>query len=130
MSLSTPEDWLEIAYEDLDTAKYMLEGKRYLWTVFLCQQALEKVFKAMYVKKFGRVPPRKHDLVVLAKLTGLLEELDETERDFLRRLTVYYIECRYPEDKAKLAEKCTENYTREIVEQTERVVRWLADRLK
>jgi len=30
MSLSTPEAWLEIAYEDLDTAKYMLEGKQYL----------------------------------------------------------------------------------------------------
>ncbi|MBE3582329.1 MAG: HEPN domain-containing protein [Thermoanaerobacteraceae bacterium] len=130
MSLSTPKAWLEIAYEDLDTAKYMLEGKRYLWTVFLCQQALEKAFKAVYLKKFGRVPPRKHDLVVLAKLTGLLEELDETERDFLRRLTVYYIECRYPEDKAKLAAKCTEKYTRQIVEETERVVRWLADKLK
>jgi HEPN domain-containing protein len=42
------EAWLKIAAEYLDTAKYNFEGKRYLWAIFLCQQALEKAFKAVY----------------------------------------------------------------------------------
>ncbi|MDN5348314.1 MAG: hypothetical protein PWP65_1878 [Clostridia bacterium] len=123
------EAWLKIAAEDLDTAKYNFEGKKYLWAIFLCQQALEKAFKAVYFERFEQVPPRKHDLVALAKACGLIGECDENRLDFLRRLTVYYIESRYPEDKAELAAKCNQEYTKEIVEQTEVTFQWLASKL-
>ncbi len=121
--------WLEIAREDLETAKYNFAGKHYLWAIFLCQQALEKAFKAVYFERIGEVPPRKHDLIVLSKSADLIGEYDETRLDFLRRLTVYYIETRYPEEKADLAAKCTEEYTRQIVFQTEAEFKWLGNKL-
>ncbi len=89
-------------------------GKHYLWAIFLYQQALEKAFKAVYFEQNGEVPPRKHDLVALSKLTDLIGEYDEKRLDFLHRLTVCYIETRYPEEKAELAAKCTEEYTNQI----------------
>jgi len=122
--------WLEMAEEDMETAGYNLKGKYYLWAIFLCQQAIEKAFKAIYFEQAEEVPPRKHDLVVLARLTNLIAECDEKRLDFLRRLTVYYLETRYPEERTSLAAKCTEEHTREILSQTGEVFQWLKSKLK
>lgn len=75
------------------------------------------------------MPPRKHDLVVLANLTNLASECDEARLDFLRRLTVYYLESRYPDERADLAAKCTDQFTKEIVTKTEEVFAWLESKL-
>jgi HEPN domain-containing protein len=42
------EYWLETAQYDLDTAKAMFESGRWLYAVFMCQQAVEKLSKALY----------------------------------------------------------------------------------
>ena len=44
------EYWKELADYDLDTAKAMLKSKRYLYVGFMCNQVIEKIFKAYYVK--------------------------------------------------------------------------------
>jgi len=111
--------WLDAAREDLNTAKYNFKGKHCLWAIFLCQQALEKALKAVYFEQAGEVPPRKHDLVVLTNIANLTSECDEARLDFLRRLSVYYLESRYPEERAELAAKCTEQFTKDIVTRTE-----------
>lgn len=41
------EYWLDIADYDLETAKSMLTSGRYLYVVFMCQQAIEKLLKAL-----------------------------------------------------------------------------------
>ena len=47
------EHWLDIAEYDLETAVAMQETGRYLYTVFMCQQALEKLLKAIYLQNNG-----------------------------------------------------------------------------
>jgi len=89
----------------LDTATYNFEGKRFLWAVFICQQAVEKAIKAVIYEQTGVLPPKKHDLIALAKKAGLLGECSKERQEFLRRLSIYYIETRYPEDKEVLAAK-------------------------
>lgn len=81
------------------------------------------------VLKIRVPPPRKHDLVALAKVVGLLEECDKNTIEYLRRLTVYYIEARYPEEKAELSAKCTGEHTRDIIKQAGEVFQWLASEL-
>lgn len=44
------EHWLDIAEYDLETAVAMQNSARYLYTVFMCQQALEKLLKAIYIQ--------------------------------------------------------------------------------
>lgn len=34
--------WVKIADEDFDTAEYCFNGKKYLWSMVMCQQAIEK----------------------------------------------------------------------------------------
>jgi vacuolar-type H+-ATPase subunit F/Vma7 len=42
---------------DLDTARAMLESKRYLGVLFCCRQAVEKMLKAIIAKRSQELPP-------------------------------------------------------------------------
>ena len=43
------EKWLEMAEDDLDTASVMLKSGKYMYVSFMCQQAIEKLCKGIYV---------------------------------------------------------------------------------
>ena len=45
------EHWVERSKYDLDTAKAMLDTGRYLYVSYMCQQAIEKILKAIIAKK-------------------------------------------------------------------------------
>lgn len=94
--------WIEISKYDLDTAKAMLDARRYLYVLFTCQQAIEKLLKAIVINETKEFPPRLHNLLRLAETAKL--NITEEERKFLEKLSYYYIETRYPERREKLAE--------------------------
>ncbi len=52
------EHWEDIAQYDLDTAEAMLQSGRYLYVTFMCQQAVEKLVKGLYVWYLDQEPPR------------------------------------------------------------------------
>jgi hypothetical protein len=60
------KQWAEQARYDLDTARAMLDAGRYLYVVFCCQQAVEKILKALIAQRSKELPPRIHQLVRLA----------------------------------------------------------------
>ena len=43
--------WLEMAEYDFETARIMLQGRRFLYVGFMCHQTIEKILKAVYVSK-------------------------------------------------------------------------------
>lgn len=47
--------WLKKAKQDLDSAKYNYEGKKYDVSAFLCQQSSEKALKALLLEKSGQL---------------------------------------------------------------------------
>ena len=111
--------WIDITDDDLDAAGHCLRGDRYLWAMFMCQQAVEKAIKAVYFENTGLTPPKKHDLISLAGSASVLEKCTKEQKDLLRRLSLYYIETRYPDKRAALEAKCTKG-----------VVLWLKNMLK
>jgi len=121
--MTTGERWIEQADYDLDTARAMLESARYLYVLFCCQQALEKTLKALIARRSNEFPPRIHRLVRLAEVAAI--ELTEERRHFLRELSNYYIQTRYPEEIPSIAEKITRAQAHRILEQTEETVQWL-----
>lgn len=90
--------WLDIAMEDLSVARDLLKSGRYVYCAFFCQQALEKLFKAMIIFETGQEPPYVHDLTVLAKTASV----DTGDEEKLRILTLHYIKGRYNTDRKKL----------------------------
>ncbi len=72
--------WLELSDYDLKTAEAMLQSKRYLYVGFMCHQAIEKIFKAFYVKLKSETAPFSHSLSFLAKTGTFYEQFSRTKR--------------------------------------------------
>jgi HEPN domain-containing protein len=122
--------WLNIAEEDLQAAQWSFKGDQFLWTVFMCQQCIEKTIKAIYIYKKGDHAPRKHDLLSLAKSADLFESLNDQYIDLFTYLNLYYIETRYSEKRQELKAKCNKENTLTIINQTKEAFEWLKNKLK
>lgn len=86
------KDWWSQAQEDLKTAEFLAENKRYRFAAFLYQQAIEKALKALLIKK-GLGLVKSHDCFFLAKQCNAPESISK-KADFL---TPYYFRTRYPD---------------------------------
>jgi len=85
----TFQKWLDRVTYDMDTAKAMLQTGRLVYAIFMCQQSLEKCFKALLAYKDREVVPI-HNLRRLAELSMVNQELDEAtfvKLDFFRFIT-------------------------------------------
>ena len=63
--------------------------------VFYCQQAIEKLLKAMWIERLGSTPPRTHSLRALAR--DLQVPLTRDQAALLHNLTYEYTPSRYPD---------------------------------
>ena len=93
--------WINLSKYDIDTAKAMLASRRYLYVLFTCQQAIEKMLKALVVKNTGSFPPKIHDLVKLLTIAGI--EAPDEKKEFLAKLNYYYLETRYPAELSEIS---------------------------
>ncbi len=114
--------WIEHASEDLISAKVMLDAGRYTWCAFICQQSLEKLLKAGYVKKEKRIPPYIHKLERLLELLSL--QPPQTLLETLILIDKYYIIARYPSYKTSVEIK-TKQVATEIYQKTKEIYQWL-----
>jgi HEPN domain-containing protein len=48
------EYWMDIADYDMETSRSMQKSGRYLYTVFMCQQAIEKVLKRFISRRLTK----------------------------------------------------------------------------
>ncbi len=78
----------------------MFNAGRYIYTIFMCHLALEKILKAKVEEISGKTPPRTHNLRYLAKLSGI--EFSEKMFTFLSKLSDVSVPTRYSEDFAEL----------------------------
>jgi len=120
--------WTEIADYDLETAKAMLESKRYLYVGFMCHQTIEKILKAYYCSVKEDDPPYTHNLKSLAERCELLSLFSEEQLDFIEELLPMNIEARYQTRKEKMFKILTPLKCREIIKQTETLYQWIKQR--
>jgi len=80
--------WKEISDYDIETAEAMLKSKRYLYVGFISHQAIEKIFKAYFVKIQGDTPPFSHSLSYIAKKANFYENFSEEQKKFLDMLVL------------------------------------------
>src|SRR4030042_7203022 len=125
----THERWLERVFYDLDTAKAMIQTGRLIYAIFMCQQAIEKCFKALLSYKDKEIIPI-HNLRRLAELSGLIDELDEVKLMKLDFLSIYYINARYKEDLQQLSRGITDKTAQDFIHFSEGLVSWLCQKMK
>lgn len=124
--------WEDIAEYDLKTAEAMLESGRYLYVVFMCQQAVEKLVKGLYVLYKDEEPPRTHNIWNIFDMIFDIDELMKLQPleleeyfSFFDELLAYYISGRYPSYKNKLSKLVNEDKAIEILDKTKEVFIWL-----
>jgi len=120
------EHWLDIAEYDLETAVAMQNSARYLYTVFMCQQAVEKLLKALYLQQKGEEAPRTHNLT---HLFDALELPDAPDADIYATLNAYYIKGRYPSYKRKLSQMLDKQTSQALLNRSGKTFRWLKSQL-
>ena len=122
------EYWLDIADYDIKTAEAMLKSKRYLYVVFMCQQAIEKIIKAIFIQENDKEPPRTHNLIYLSDLLNI--NLSDIQINLLEDLSSYYIAGRYPEYKQKLSGLIKNGKCNDIFKSSKEFYKWLKFQLK
>lgn len=121
------QKWLDRVEYDLQTAVAMFEAGRYIYVVFMCQQAIEKCLIAVAISQ-GREAVPIHNLRRLAELSGVTFDAERLVKlDFLSE---YYINSRYKEDLAELSKGLTREFAEDILMFSKQAVGWLIQGIK
>lgn len=125
------EYWEDIADYDLETAQSMLNTGRYLYVVFMCQQAIEKLVKGLFVLNSEEEPPRVHNIYNIFKKINWNEKPKDFEekidkyKPLMVRLVSYYIAERYPSYKEKLSSMLNKKEAEDVLISTREMYSWL-----
>lgn len=114
------EEWLQVAQHDLGAARALLGEGFYQGSVFYCQQAVEKLLKAIWTeRRESGTHPRTHNLVKLA--SALEIEPPGHLAYLLNELTDQVFPSRYPEPGWGYEKSVADEYCR----MTEELCEWL-----
>ena len=131
------EYWLELAEYDIESAKVMLNGGRYMYVAFMCQQSIEKLTKGIYTLFTDNDAPMVHNIWTIFKQLKKevdleqilsLEELEknlQNHKSFLAELLSYYISGRYPTFKEKISSSIDLNRAKRVLSNTQEVFVWI-----
>lgn len=131
------EYWLDAAKYDLETARVMINGGRYMYVAFMCQQAIEKISKGIYTLYTDNDAPMVHNIwnIIrqLRRDANLEEYLDIAlfednlikHKNLFVELLSFYISGRYPSFKEKISSSIDVNRAKNILISTEEAFKWI-----
>jgi len=105
----------------------LYHSKSYGWALFLGHISIEKLLKAVYVKKFNKHSPFLHNLYRLAELNEI--ELTDEQSDWLDKITSFNLNARYDDYKREFYLLCTEEFTGEWIEKIKILRSWIKQML-
>ena len=114
---------LKQADKDYQIAVELYASRKYNYCLFFGQLVLEKLLKALIVKKNNRLYPPIHSLTKLAEEIKL--NLSEEQIADLKEITSYNIEARYDDIKLSFYKKATKEYTRKWFSKIKKYYLWL-----
>ncbi|HRX57230.1 MAG TPA: HEPN domain-containing protein [Eubacteriales bacterium] len=129
--------WLMLSDYDMGTIDALIQGERWVYVAFLCQQATERQLKAMYVYFMEAEPPKTHNVNFLfSKITdgAAFKNGVDFERfskgrneceDFLMDVMFYYMSD-YPFSYKNITSRFVKkDLALELYEKTKKYVLWL-----
>jgi len=119
--------WLTEAEEASEVAEHLVEKGDNSYALFFGHLAVAKMLKAIYAQRLHEHAPLIHNLLRLARLSGL--EPDEAQTEALLTITAFNIEARYPDLKRAFRAKCTAEFTAQQMTSIQEVLQWLKAQL-
>lgn len=119
--------WISSAKDNFDIAEDMLHTGRYSFCMFMCQQAVEALLKAIHIIKTGERPIYIHKLPRLLDLTGL--KIPNSVDAKILKIDAHYIKARYKEERFNPKIYNKQNASN-LVKDTKDVIAWFSKNLK
>ena len=119
--------WLMSSKDNFETAEAMLKAGRYNFAMFMCQQTVEAILKAVFIIQKNERPEYIHKLPKLVEMTGI--EIPKSIDEKILKIDAHYIKARYKEDRfnTKIYNK---RNTANLLKDTEDVIKWFTKKLK
>jgi HEPN domain-containing protein len=121
------QHWMESSDSDYNTMLNLFNSADYNWALFLGHLVIEKLLKALYVKKFNKHAVFGHDLLRIASKLDL--DLSDEQSEWLDRLTTFNINTRYDSYKQEFIKLCTREFAEDWKLKIEELRRWLKKQL-
>ena len=122
--------WLDISEYDLETAEAMLEKARFLYVGFMCHQTIEKIVKAYYQQELKQLPPKTHNIILLAQQSNLYDNFSDAQKAFIEVLQPLNIEARYPDYRERLLLSLNQDKCKNILQKTRELFKWIKEKLR
>ena len=119
--------WLMSSKDNFETASATLKAGRYNFAMFMCQQAVEALLKAVFIILKNERPEYIHKLPRLVELTGI--KVPKSVDEKILKIDAHYIKARYKEDRFNEKIYNKRNAT-SLLKDTEDVIRWYTKKLK
>ena len=119
--------WLSYAKNDMESAEIMLNSGRWFYTQFMCQQAIEKQVKGLYIFFVDDNVPRLHDInnIFDRYKDKLPDILTDDRAKLFDTLSQLYLRSRYPDYTSTLASFATRDSAQSIYEKSKEAFEWL-----
>lgn len=115
--------WITNAERDFVMVDKLFKNKDYMYCLFFGQLALEKLFKALFIKLNDTAPPFVHDLAYLAGKCNL--DVDKVIIKDLKEISGFNINARYDDYKNNFYNKADAIYTKKYLHKIKEVESWL-----
>lgn len=119
--------WIESSDKDFKTMTDLYETGHYNWSLFIGHLVLEKLLKALYVKKKQEHPILIHDLRRLAEKADIV--LTDDQIIVLDSVSRFNINARYDDYKQSFYILCTKEFTTSWIEQIKLTRQWIKTQL-
>lgn len=115
--------WIKTSDEDYKAMKNLFLSKSYNWSLFVGHISIEKLLKAIFVKKREKHAPITHNLLKLADLCNL--KISNEFSDWLDIITTFNINARYDDYKNAFYKTCSKEFSYLWIKRIREIRKWL-----
>lgn len=123
----TIRHWISRSEQDFETMIHLYDSKDYHWALFIGHLVIERLLKALVVKRTKSHPPFTHDLRRLSKLSG--DDFNDEQKRHLDTITTFNLNARYDDYKLDFYNKCTADFAEKWISNIKTLREWIKERL-
>ena len=121
--------WAKQVDDDFDCANVLYQANHYAQSLFWAHLALEKLSKALWIKKNeGNTPPFVHNLLRLITQTN--ENFSDNQLLFINEMNTFQIKGRYPDYAVSLEKTVTKEICEDYLSKTKKMILCLQKKLR
>ncbi|HLP44385.1 MAG TPA: HEPN domain-containing protein [Candidatus Kapabacteria bacterium] len=121
--------WVESSDDDMETSNVLFKNKKYTQSMFFLHLSIEKMLKALFVRKNNCEAPFGHNLQTLAQKIHDIP-LNREHIETFSIITSFNIAARYDDYKRNFYKICTVDFAANYLRIGQELIQWLKSLMK